>query len=190
MEFVTIYGSVRSTRQGIKAARFIRRKLEERGHGVTLFDALDLKLPLLDKMYKEYPKGQAPEPLEPMARAIFAADGFVVVTGEYNHSVPPGLSNLLDHFLEEWSWRPSAIVCYSAGPFGGVRAAVHLRAMLAELGMPSIPSMLPIPRVQAAFDDAGAPVDAAMERRVKRFLDELEWYAGALGEARRRGTPY
>ena len=40
------------------------------------------------------------------------ADAIVVVSGEYNHSIPPALSNLLDHFLEEWFWKPSAIVCY------------------------------------------------------------------------------
>ena len=47
------------------------------------------------------------------------ADAFVIVTAEYNHSIPPALSNTLDHFLEEYFWRPSAIVCYSAGAFGG-----------------------------------------------------------------------
>ena len=106
-------------------------------------------------MYKEYPAGQAPEVLERLAGQIKAADAFIIVSGEYNHCIPPALSNLLDHFLEEYFWRPSAIVCYSAGPFGGVRAAMQLRAMLCELGTPSIPSLLPIPKVQDAFDDDG-----------------------------------
>jgi NAD(P)H-dependent FMN reductase len=53
----------------------------------------------------------------------------------------------LDHFLEEYFWRPSAIVCYSAGQFGGVRAAMQLRMTLAELGMSSVPSIFPIPRI-------------------------------------------
>ena len=108
-------------------------------------------------MYKEYEKGQAPEILERLATRIRAADAFIIVSGEYNHSIPPALSNLLDHFLEEYFWRPSAIVCYSAGAFGGVRAAMQLRAMLCELGTPSIPSLLPVPRVQDAFDEEGHP---------------------------------
>ena len=108
-------------------------------------------------MYKEYAPGQAPEVLERLAGRIKAADAFIIVSGEYNHSIPPALSNLLDHFLEEYFWRPSAIVCYSAGPFGGVRAAMQLRAMLCELGTPSIPSLLPVPRVQDAFDEDGRP---------------------------------
>jgi len=100
------------------------------------------------------------------------------------------LKNLLDHFLEEYFFRPSAIVCYSAGQFGGVRAAMQLRMTLAELGMPSIPSLLPVPRVQDAFTPASEPTDSAFERRAGRFFAELEWYAGALQQARAAGVPY
>ena len=118
-------------------------------------------MPLLDRMYKEYEKGTAPQILESLATLYRTADAFVVVTGEYNHSIPPALSNLLDHFLEEYFFRPSAIVCYSSGAFGGVRAAMQLRAMLCELGMPSISSLFPIPSIQTAFDDDGTPRDAS-----------------------------
>ena len=59
-------------------------------------------------------EGSEWEPLADQAEAR-SADAFVVVSGEYNHSISPALSNLLDHFLEEYFWRPSAIVCYSAG---------------------------------------------------------------------------
>jgi NAD(P)H-dependent FMN reductase len=148
------------------------------------------QFPLLDRMYKEYDPGQAPAPLERLATRIKQADAFIIVSGEYNHSIPPALSNLLDHFLEEYFWRPSAIVCYSAGPFGGVRAAMQLRAMLCELGMPSIPSLLPIPAVQDAYDEAGNPKDEKARKRAGRFLDELEWYARALKVARQAGVPY
>ena len=92
--------------------------------------------------------------------------------------------------VEEYFFRPSAIVCYSAGAFGGVRAAMHLRMTLAELGMPSIPSIFPIPHVQDAFDDGGRAKQPVWEQRVGRFLDEFEWYAEALCRARERGTPY
>lgn len=187
---VVLLGSVRSDRVGIRAARFVERLLRARGHTVTVVDPAILQLPLLDRMYKEYPKGSAPEPLERLATLYRAADAFVVMTAEYNHSIPPALSNLLDHFLEEYFWRPSAIVCYSAGQFGGVRAAMQLRAMLCELGMPSIPSLFPIPRIQAALNDDGAALDAALEGRFTRFASELEWYGGALRAGRKAGVPY
>jgi NAD(P)H-dependent FMN reductase len=190
LDLLVIYGSVRRDRQGIKAARFIVAECQARGHKTTLVDPVEPKLPLLDRMYKEFPRGQAPEAMEKLAGQIKAADAFIIVSGEYNHSIPPALSNLLDHFLEEYFWRPSAIVCYSGGPFGGVRAAMQLRAMLCELGTPSIPSLLAVPVVQDAFDDAGKPKDEKYHKRAARFLDELEWYARALKAARDRGVPY
>ena len=146
LHFAVFYGSVRGERQGIKYARFMNAQLAARGHQVSFVDPLEYGLPLLDKMYKEYPAGAAPDPLPKLADIIRSAGGFMIVSGEYNHSIPPALTNLLDHSLEEWFWRPSAIACYSAGAFGGVRAAMQLRATLAELGMPSIPSIHPMPK--------------------------------------------
>ena len=186
LNIVIFYGSVRSERQGIKAARFIVNQCRERGHEVSLIDPVQYPLPLLDKMYKEYEPSEAPQVLEDMAGRIIPADAYIVVSGEYNHTVPPALANLMDHFLEEYFWKPSAIVCYSAGPFGGVRAAMTLRAMLAEMGTSSIPSILAIPGVQNAFNDDGAPLDDNYPRRANRFLDELEWYANAMKDARER----
>jgi NAD(P)H-dependent FMN reductase len=190
LDLLIIYGSVRHARQGIKAARFMLQTCLGRGHKATLIDPVEEKLPLLDRMYKEYPPDQRPENLERLAQRIRTADAFIIVSGEYNHSIPPALSNLLDHFLEEYFWRPSGIVCYSGGAFGGVRAAMQLRAMLCELGTPSIPSLLPVPSVQDAFDDEGRPHDEGYHRRAARFLDELEWYANALKAARAGGVPY
>ena len=186
LRVAVFYGSVRSDRQGIRAARFVTAQLRARGHDVHLVDPLEYPLSLLDRMYKEYAPGKAPEHVERLARVVTAADAYVIVTGEYNHNVPPALANLLDHFLEEYFWKASAIVSYSAGAFGGVRAAVVLREMLAELGMPSIPSVLPVPRVQAAFDEEGRPLDEAWTRRAAKFLAELEWYGEALRAARVR----
>lgn len=191
LNVVLIFGSVRAERRGIRAVRFLERAFGDRGHAVTTIDPAAYALPLLDKMYKEYPKGGAPEPLETLARIYRTADAFVIVTGEYNHSMPPALMNLLDHFLEEYYWRPSAIVSYSGGAFGGVRAAVQLRAPLCEMGMPSIPSVFPIPRVGTAFSEDGTPADPeGTAKRFTKFANELEWYAEALREQRGRGVPY
>jgi NAD(P)H-dependent FMN reductase len=190
LQLVVLAGSVRVDRQGIKAVRFVDRAFAARGHGVTVVDPMVEQLPLLDRMYKEYAPGTAPPGLERLAALYRAADAFVVVSGEYNHSIPPALSNLLDYFLEEYFFRPSAIVCYSTGPYGGVRAAMQLRAMLGELGMPSIPSLFPVPRIGEAFADDGTPREARLEKRFERFAAELEWYASALREARKAGVPY
>lgn len=189
LKIVIFYGSVRSERQGIKAARFIVKKCRERRHEVTLIDPVEYPLPLFDRMYKEYEPEKAPAVLQRMEKVIGPADAYVVVSGEYNHTIPPALANLMDHFLEEYFRKPSGIVCYSAGAFGGVRASIALRSMLAEMGTSSIPSVLPIPRVQDAFTDDGTPTDGRYHERATEFLEELEWYAYALREARSRPCP-
>ncbi len=185
-----VYGSVRQERQGIKAAKYLFNKLEARGHNVHFIDPLDYQLPLLDKMYKEFESGDAPINIKKLAGYFEQSDAFVIVSGEYNHSMPPALKNILDHFQQEYLFKPSAIACYSAGSFGGVRAAVHLRTVLAELGMPSISSLLPFPVVQDNFDEDGNALNEKIHKRANRFLDELEWYTEALKKQREKGTPF
>jgi NAD(P)H-dependent FMN reductase len=190
LTIAVLLGSVRSDRQGIKAARLLLAALEARGHEAVLVDPMVTRLPLLDRMYKEYPKGAAPPELERLAALYRRADGFLLVSAEYNHGVPPALKNLLDHFLEEYFWRPSAITCYSAGGYGGVRAAMQLRMILGELGMPSIPSLFAIPRIGDALGDDGQPREERTTKQMNSFLDEFEWYAQALRRQRASGTPY
>jgi NAD(P)H-dependent FMN reductase len=190
LSIAALLGSVRRDRMGPRAAALVTRELERRGHAVHLVDPLELQLPLLDRMYKEYPAGEAPEVLETLASLYRSADGFLVVSGEYNHGIPPALKNLLDHFLEEYFWRPSGIVCYSAGAFGGVRAAMQLRMTLGELGMPAISSLMPIPRIGESLAEDGSPSDARTSRSLDRFLEEFLWHARALRFARSAGTPY
>jgi len=184
-----LYGSVRTERQGIKAVRFLVNQLKKRGHGVTLIDPKIYQFPLLDYRYFEYEKGKAPETIEKVAKIITDADGYIIVTGEYNHGLPPALKNILDHYYDEYRHKPSAIASYSGGPFGGVRSAVHLRAVLGELGMPSIPTTFPISAVQDSFDEKGNAIEKAYEKRVQKFLDEFEWYVNAFREARKSGLP-
>jgi NAD(P)H-dependent FMN reductase len=191
MKIPVVYGSVRSNRKGIRAARFVVRMLEGRGHEAALIDPMEFPLPMLDRMYKEFERGQAPATLEKLARLYRAADAFVFVSGEYNHGIPPAMKNQIDHFLETWFWRPAGIACYSGGSFGGVRAAVQLRAVLGEVGLVTIPSIFPVPKVGEAFKEDGTANDDAWPKRIEKFLDELEWYAEALAIQReRKGVPY
>ncbi len=190
LDIAVVLGTVRTERVGPRVAKYLMRELEKRGHRPTLVDPVEYKLPLLDKMYKEYPKGTAPAPLEKLAGVFRSADAYVVVSAEYNHSVPPALSNLLDHFLEEYFFKPSGIACYSPSSYGGVRAAMQLRAMLCEMGMPSIPSLLPFPKVTEALAEDGTPTGDKLAKPTAKFLAEFEWYANALKAARAGGTPH
>jgi len=196
MVIAVLQGSVRSERMGERAANWVLGQLVARGHEVVIVDAATLGLPLLDKMWKEIKQDPPPQYLElhqklaPLAELYARADGYVVVCGEYNHSIPPALSNLIDYFLEEYAFRPAAIVCYSAGIFGGVRSAMQLRALLPEVGLSSIPSLQPIPKIASALDADGVDLTGNLDQRSRKFFDEFEWYMRALKAERNRGVPY
>jgi len=196
MVVAVLLGSVRSERMGIRAAKWAIAELEKRGHEAVLVDAAELKLPLLDKMWKEIRKdtpakyAKLHEKLAPLAKLYARADGFCIVSAEYNHSISPGLSNLIDYFLEEYFFRPSAIISYSATPFGGVRGAMQLRALLAETGMPSIPSIQPIPKVGDALSKDGVALTQELAEKSGKFFDEFEWYMRAMKAERKKGLPY
>jgi NAD(P)H-dependent FMN reductase len=181
-------GSVRRDRQGIKVAHWIEEKLTARGHIVYFIDPLELNLPLLDRMYKEMEN--PPSKLRDLQNKIKNAEGYLAVTPEYNHSTSAAMKNTLDYFLEEYFFKPSAIVSYSAGGFGGVNAAQHLRLIFAELGAPSISSSFAISRVREAFDEAGKLVQEQYNKGVTKFLDEFEWYIEAFKNQRLKGVPY
>jgi NAD(P)H-dependent FMN reductase len=202
MVVAVLLGSVRSERMGDRAAKWVTAELEERGHEVVLADAADLKLPMLDKMWKELKASPNKEQkltgaeqklhdkLAPLAEIYERVDGFCVVSAEYNHSINPGLINLIDYFLEEYFFRPSAIVCYSITPFGGVRAAMQLRALLAEVGMPTIPSVQAIPSVDKALSKDGVALTQELAENSDKFFDEFDWYMRAMKAERAKGVPY
>src|ERR1700722_16320578 len=196
MLVAVLLGSVRRERVGDRAAKWAMAQLKARGHKAVLVDAAELKLPVLDKMWKEIKKDPPAKykklhaTLAPLAKLYARADGFCVVSAEYNHSVPPGLTNLIDYFLEEYLFRPSAIVCYSAGQYGGVRAAMQLRTLLAEVGMPSIPSLQPVPSIGSALSEDGVALTQELAEKSGEFFDEFEWYMRAMKAERAKGVPY
>jgi len=189
---LVFYGSYRSDRMGIRLADFVVARLRRRGCDVELIDARAVNLPMLDRMYKEHPKGAAQPVLEELAAKIRAADGFIFITGEYNWGVQPGLKNLTDHFLEEWFWRPAAIASYSAGRLSGVRSASAWHGTLSEMGMIVISSTLSVGPIGESLSAEGEPTGAggtALERAFPRFADDLMWWIEAAREQRRRKPP-
>ena len=120
------------------------------------------------------------------------ADGFVFVTGEYNWGVQPGLKNLTDYFLEEWFWRPAAIVSYSGGRFAGARAATAWHGTLSEMGMVVVSSTIAVGPIEQALSAEGEPIGEsgrALERAFPRFADDLVWWMDAAKAQRQRKEP-
>src|SRR5450631_2936949 len=191
---LVVYGSYRSERKGIRLAEFVLASLRARGESPELLDAKLIGLPMLDRMYKEYAKGEAPIAMDAVATKIRAADAFIFVVGEYNWGVQPGLKNLTDHFLEEWFWRPAAIVSYSAGRFAGARAATAWHGTLSEMGMVVISSTIAVGPIGQSLSAEGEPVGEsgkALEHAFPRFADDLAWgMEAARAQRRQKPSPY
>jgi NAD(P)H-dependent FMN reductase len=191
-QILVFYGSYRSGRMGIRLAEFVVERLRRRGEAVELIDAKAVNLPMLDRMYKEYPPGEAPEQLAQLAGKIRDADGFIFVTGEYNWGIQPGLKNLTDHFLEEWFWRPAAIVSYSAGRLSGARASTAWHGTLSEMGMVVVSSTIAVGPIAQALAADGTPTGKSgesLERAFPRFADDLMWWVEAAKTQRQRQKP-
>ena len=189
---LVFYGSYRFDRMGIRLAHYVVSELSGRGAEVELIDAKSVGLPILERMYKEYPRGTAPAPMEQLAEKIRSADGFVFIAGEYNWGIQPGLKNLTDHFLEEWFWRPAAIASYSAGRLAGVRAATAWHGTLSEMGMVVISSTLAVGTIAQALSADGTPTTEGrkqLEAAFPRFADDLAWWIEAARQQRLRKPP-
>lgn len=191
---LVFYGSYRADRKGIHLARFVVAALAARGDLPELIDAKAIDLPMLDRMYKEYASGAAPPAMEALARKIRSADAFVFITGEYNWGVQPGLKNLTDHFLEEWFWRPAAVISYSAGRLSGARANMLWHGTLSEMGMVVISSTLTIGPVDHSLTADGTAIGdggAQLQKAFPRFADDLAWWAeAAMNQRARKAPPY
>lgn len=210
MNFLVFLGSRRESwppkpvRLGSRVAKACETRLAQRGERPELVDPMDFNLSPVFKPHFAYPPGDAPADLEGLAEKIDRADGYVMVSPEYNHSFSPALADLLNHFGSSlFSFKPSLIVTYSAGQWGGARAAIAMRPFLSELGCLPVSAMIHVPQAQTVFHEDGSPVDPASEERwtayLDRGLDQLRWWAAAASHQRHsaeipktaafRGTP-
>ncbi|MFO8041662.1 MAG: NADPH-dependent FMN reductase [Alkalispirochaeta sp.] len=184
MTIALVYGSVREGRLGIRLARFLEHRMTARGHHVLMIDPETFQLPLLERRMVDYEVGTAPSAVEQVGDLFASAEAYVFVTGEYNYSVPPALSNIIAHYIEQFHHKPAALASYSYGPFAGVRAMEQLRSMLAGVGLITTPRSMPVPAVQDVFDDEGITDREDIQSWADDFVADLEWYAAALTSAR------
>ncbi|MFN3314072.1 MAG: NADPH-dependent FMN reductase [Hyphomonas sp.] len=196
--FLVFLGSARDStpprpaRLGLRVARQCETRLVDMGHAAELIDPLSIELAAVFKPHFAYAKSAAPEALDQLAAKIEAADGYVMVSPEYNHSMSPALAHLLNHFGSSlFSYKPSAIVTYSAGQWGGARASVGMRTFLSELGCLPVSAMIHLPKAQDILTEAGGfsdGVDAeAWKGYFGRTFAQLEWWAAAT-QAQRTAT--
>jgi NAD(P)H-dependent FMN reductase len=192
LSILVLYGSYRRDRAGIRLARYVVDQLQERGHTAELIDAQAVGLPMLDRMYKEYAPGEAPAAMALLADKIRVADAFVFVAGEYNWGMQPGLKNLTDHYLEEWFWRPAAVVSYSAGRLAGARSSFIWHGTLSEMGMVVVSSTITVGQITQSLDPDAKPTGSggeALTHALPRFAADLEWWAEAAKSRKAISAP-
>lgn len=186
-----IVGTVREARQTPKQATWVARALEQReGVDVVILDLKDFPLPFFaEAVSPRYNPDRKPEGVvKRWLDALAAADGYVVVTPEYNHSIPGVLKNAFDYLGFEMNRKPSAIV--SHGTVGGARAAMHLKEILSEGKSVPIPEFVAFHGVSEGVDDEGNLAEALKanpygpEYALNSMVDSLVWYTRALKAAR------
>ena len=160
LRITLLYGSYREGRMGIRAVKHLQGLLETKGHKVTFVDAMAYDFPIFKKYYFDYESGTAPQPIEELHDLLqHKTDAFVIVSGEYNGTMQPGLMNLMDHFYREFFYKPAGVVTYSMGSLGGARVSMHLLTTLCIFGMSPIPTIFGIGEIQNKLDEHGASLD-------------------------------
>ena len=193
-KLLVIVGSTRPTRAADRVLPWITsRVLAHDGFEVELADLRDWPLPIFAEHMGTIGDMSDPTYSEPIVRAwnekVKRADAFIVITPEYNHSVPGGLKNAIDNVWMSFGFRnkPVAAVGYSGGVGGGIRAIEHLAHMFVEAEAVPLRNTVVIPYVHAAFDDKDEPVNVATDISLQIMLDDLAWWSSVLNKARAEG---
>ncbi len=167
-----MFGSYRNPALGTRAAAFVKRLGEDAGLEPHIISAADLNIPFLrDPYHSLAPK---PEALEACRKLILACDRFVIVSGEYNHLPQPGLLNMMNFFYQEYAGKPAALVTYSMGEWGGIRAQGPLRTFVSALGLMPMSSMLVIKTAMKTLSEAGEPLTDVLQKQGQTFMQSFQ----------------
>lgn len=173
-----ILGTAREGRRSEKAARYICEEMKKRPEIESeLADVRDFRLPATDDTEES-------ETAQKLAEKFSRADGFVIVSPEYNHGYPGELKMMLDMLYPQYARKPLAICGVGSGVMGGVRMVEQLRLVAIEFHMVPIQPAVYFSNVKTLFDEQGHITDPSYGERVKKLLDELVWYGRALKRAR------
>lgn len=177
-----LLGTVRDERKSEWVAQAVLERIRAReGAESRLFDPREL--PFGNLVHREWEMRERPPAVDEFVREMARADGFLVVSPEYNYGYPGTLKNMLDAVYDEWNRKPFAIVGVG-GISGGLRMIEHLRAVVAGLGAVSVPHSVPVQFVGKTWGPQGPTDGVDWAPRFDKLLDELLWYAKALKAAR------
>jgi NAD(P)H-dependent FMN reductase len=189
-----IIGSTRPTRAADKVAPWvIERAKSHPAFDVEVLDLRDWPLPIFAEHLGSIGDFNDPTYSDPAVKRwnqkIKAADAYLVITPEYNHSVPGVLKNAIDNIFVSFAFRnkPLVTVGYSGGIAGGVRAIEHLAQIAIEAELVPLRAAVVIPQVAEAFDESGVPINPIADISLGVALDDLAWWSAALERARAAG---
>jgi len=162
-----------------RIALFLKKYLSAKTeHHINIIDVRDWQFPLLQQeVFKS--AEQAPEALQPLAKRMFQANAFILLTPEYNGSYTPALKNIFDHFPKQ-THKTFGIVTASPGALGGIRASQQIQLLINALFGIGSPYMLVTPHVDKKFDAEGNLLDAAFQKNIDVFVNEFLWLAENL----------
>jgi NAD(P)H-dependent FMN reductase len=193
-KLLVIVGSTRPTRSADLVLPWLTRKVtEHEAFDAEIVDLRDWPLPIFAEHFGTIGDFSDPTYSEPIVKAwnnkVKSADAYVMLTAEYNHSVPGGLKNAIDSVWVSFGFRnkPVAFVGYSGGQVGGARAVEHLAHIFVETESVPIRNSVLIPNVREAFDADGKPVNPVTNIAADIMLDDLAWWSAALEKARAGG---
>ncbi len=175
-----ILGSTRQNRSGEKVARWITDLADARPDiDAELVDLRDFPLPFFDSPFP--PKRALPDDpqVQAWAAKVAQADGFILVTPEYNYGYSAVLKNAIDTLYYEWNDKPVGIVGYG-GVGGGLRAVMQLRQVVVELGLVQVNAGVIVPFAGRAFGDDGKPSDEVTLRTANAMLGEVTGWLPTL----------
>lgn len=182
VRLAVIVGSTRDGRFGPVVADWFAERA--RVHGDLEVDVVDLAETELPARLSGSPGPEAAAALAAVTPRLDAADAFVVVTPEYNHSYPASLKNAIDWHFQQWQAKPVGFVSYG-GMAGGLRSVEHLRPVFAELHAVTVRDTVSFHNAWDRFGEDGLPLDAeGANGAAKAMLDQLLWWAKALRTAR------
>ena len=187
LRLAVIISSVREGRMGPQVSEWFATQARERSdYTVDVIDLADHELPAA---IQYEPSAQAAEALATISPRLEAADAFVVVVPEYNHSYPASLKHLIDWHFTPWRAKPVGFVSYG-GMAGGLRAVEHLRSVFAEMHAVTVRDGISFHTVWEQFGEDGALKDTeGPGTAAKVLLDQLGWWGTVLREGRAK-TPY
>ncbi len=179
MNIEIISGSPRKDSVSYRVALFLQNYLQQKSqHNIGIIDVRDWDVPtLLQSVWMSADK--APEHLQPMAKRMFEAEAFILISPEYNGSYSGALKNLLDHFPKQ-TRKTFGIVTCSPGALGGIRAAQQMQSLVDALFGIGSPYMLVVPTVQNKFDEGGNLKDESFQKSIDIFVAEYLWLAESI----------